>query len=118
MVTKMENVDIGKVEKVVIRLVRILKSRQYAFRGTTSLVLQGIKMNVSDIDIICDKETALDCNRILGKYLIEAVEYKVSKEFKSYFGKYKVDGIFVEIMGEWQIKDNKGWEDGMLITRF
>lgn len=99
-------------EEVVLFLAKELKNFRYAFRGTASLVLQGIEMNVEDIDIVGDKEMALACNNLLAGYLIEEVTFKESEKFKSYFGKFAVKGIPVEIMGEWQIKDTKGrWSE-------
>jgi hypothetical protein len=69
-------------------------------------------MNVEDIDIVGDKEMALVCNGLLAEYLIEEVAFKESDKFKSYFGKFEIKGIPVEIMGEWQIKDTKGkWSE-------
>lgn len=104
--------DIENVKKVALRLNNLFKKRQFAFRGTTSLVFQGIDMKVQDIDIICDKKTATYCNKLLKKYLQEPVSYKVSNQFKSYFGKFVVDEILVEVYGEWQIKDKKGkWSE-------
>ncbi len=91
-------------EKTIIFLAKALKDYQYAIRGTASLVLQGFEMNVDDIDILCDKKTALACNEIFKDYLLEKVEFKISDKFKSYFGKFKINGVDVEVMGEWQIK--------------
>jgi hypothetical protein len=96
------------LEKNVLFLAKVLAGQQYAFRGTTSLVLQGIKMNVDDIDILTDKPTALACNQLLADFISEEVAYKESPQFKSFFGKFQVNGILVEVMGEWQIKDKKG----------
>ncbi len=94
--------------EVILWLANKLNGTQYAFRGTTSLVLQGLDMNVSDIDILTNKETALACNEIFKDYLVEKIEYKESDKFKSYYGKLKVKGVDIEIYGEWQIKDTKG----------
>ncbi len=94
--------------KVVLILAERLKGLRFAIRGTAGLVLQGLEMNVDDIDVLTDKETALACNDLLAEYLIEEVAFKESAKFKSYFGKFEIEGVPVEIMGEWQIKDNKG----------
>jgi len=100
------------VGKTVLLLADLLYSRQYAFRGTVSLVLQGLEMNVDDIDIVCDKETALSCNKILSRFLIERVAFRESPKFRSYFGKFSVNNVPVEVMGEWEIKDGKGkWSE-------
>lgn len=95
-------------EKTLVLLARLLTNYQYAFRGTASLVLQGIRMNVADIDILADKKTALACNQLLKDYLTEAVSLKESSRFKSWFGKFSVNQIPVEVMGEWRIKNQKG----------
>lgn len=67
-------------------------------------------MGLDDIDILCDAQTALNANSKLSEYLVEKVTFKESPKFKSYFGKFLVDGVKVEIMGNWQIfSDKKGW---------
>lgn len=96
-----------KFEETILLLANILRNYQYAFRGTASLLLQKIEMNVDDIDILCDRKTALVCNELLKDFLLEEVSYKESDKFKSYFGKFKINNIPVEVMGEWQIKDAK-----------
>lgn len=94
--------------KTVLFLAKVFGKRRYAFRGTTSLVLQGLDMNVDDIDVLTDKKTALDSNNLLKEYLIEEVVFKESDKHKSYFGKFNVNGIQVEVMGNWQVKSPKG----------
>lgn len=95
-------------EKVILLLARKLKNTRYAFRGTASLVLQGLDMIALDIDITGDKEMAMACNDLLAEYLVEEVSYKESEKYKSYFGKFKIEEIPVEVMAELQIKDTKG----------
>ena len=95
-------------EKTIIFLAQTLGDFQYAIRGTAGLVLQGLEMNVDDIDLLCDRETAEVCNDLLAEYVLEEVAYQESPKFKSYFGKLKINGILVEVMGKWQIKDPKG----------
>jgi hypothetical protein len=84
----------------------------YAIRGTTSLVLQGLDMGLEDIDILCDGPTAVKANDLLKEYLVKSVEYSESSKFKSYFGEFNINGVKVEIMGDWQIKTTKGiWSE-------
>jgi hypothetical protein len=85
-----------------------LKDTNYAIRGTASLVLQKIDMNVDDIDVVGDSKMALACNEIFKEYLIKPVAYSESPKFKSYFGQFEINGIKIEIMGDWQIKNPKG----------
>jgi len=102
----------GRVPKnflpTLLLISKLLNRRKFAFRGTTSLILQGLDMVANDIDILCDKDTALASNFLLQDYLVEDISLKKSKQFKSYFGKFTINKIPVEIYGEWQIKDTKG----------
>jgi hypothetical protein len=95
-------------ESTIIFLAKVLAGRSYAFRGTTSLVLQGYDMNVDDIDILCDKDTSLDANSLLKDYLVKEVVFSETNNFRSYFGSFFVNGVKVEVMGNWEIKDPKG----------
>lgn len=81
-----------------------LAGHNYAIRGTTSLILQGLDFKEDDIDILCDEETALFLN----------LPYSESKQFKSYFGKI---GDNIEAYGNWQIKNPKGeWSEILVPT--
>lgn len=93
---------------IIIIAQRLGKNRKWAIRGTTSLLLQGIQMKAEDIDILCDKKTALECNRLFEEYLIQKVSFRKTKKFTSYFGKFQINQVTVEIMGEWKIKSPKG----------
>lgn len=105
-----KNLSKSEIEKVVVTMAKRLKNRKYAIRGTASIILQDIDMIADDIDIISDKKTALYCNKALKEYLVRKVVYSKSEKMKSYFGKFNIRGVKVEIMGEWQIKtDKKGW---------
>lgn len=97
-----------KFEKTLSFLAKKLAGRQYAIRGTAGLVLQGFDFNVDDIDILSNRQTAVDCNRLLKNYLKDEVDFKESAKFKSYFGRFEINDVLVEVMGEWQIKDAKG----------
>ncbi len=101
--------SLSVVQKNVVKMIaEKFKNKQYAIRGTASLVLQNIEMNVADVDVICDSETAILANVVFSNYSIDSVSLKESSQFKSYFGKFKIDGVDVEFMGDWQIKDKKG----------
>jgi DNA polymerase-1 len=103
-----KNLSKEEVERIVIKVAKKLKNKQYAIRGTASMVLQGLDMGVDDIDMIADKKTSLLMNKLFKDNLVEEVEYKESEKFKSYYGKIVIDEILIEVMGEFQVKDTKG----------
>lgn len=84
---------------------------QYAFRGTTSLVLQGLDMGLQDIDILANQETAYSIDRGLAEFVVSPLKYSESAQHKSYFGQYKIGDIPIEIMGDWQIKSAGDWSE-------
>jgi len=97
-----------RFEETVLLLAGKLRNRCYAFRGTVSLVLQGLDMNVDDIDILADQKTALASNRLLKEFLVKKTVFSQSDRFKSFFGQFCLNDVPVEVMGNWQIKDLKG----------
>ncbi|OGM31431.1 hypothetical protein A2630_01410 [Candidatus Woesebacteria bacterium RIFCSPHIGHO2_01_FULL_44_10] len=114
----------GEIKKVAKKIAQKLAGKQYAIRGTASLKLQGYEMGVDDIDVLADKDTALAANKILKDFLVEKVAYKKLDQFKSYFGKFVIDEILVEVYGDWWVgkkfynaSDNEVIEvDGIRLT--
>ncbi|HLE48964.1 MAG TPA: 5'-3' exonuclease H3TH domain-containing protein [Patescibacteria group bacterium] len=96
--------DKDAIVMLVVRIAKALEGKQYAIRGTASMVLQGLDMGVEDIDVVADKDTSLLMNELFKKELIEEVKYSESEKYKSYFGKFNLDNVLVEVMGEWQIR--------------
>lgn len=77
--------------------------------GSLSLVLQGAKIKPNDIDILTDKEGALKCNEIFEKYIKKAVEWNQTEIFDSFFGKFQINDVEVEIMGDLKVKEGNKW---------
>lgn len=94
--------DVTTVTKVLLSKI---PPDKWAIRGSVGLTLQGIKLNMDDIDIVCDAKTALAANEALADYIVEGVHLKTSGKFKSYYGNFLVKGVQVEFMGDWQIKN-------------
>lgn len=88
-----------------------LSGVKYAVRGTASLVLQGFDFKAVDIDIITDKNGALEIGERLKKYVVNPVKYNETEQYKSYIGSFKIEDKEVEVYGDWFIKDKKGiWQ--------
>ncbi len=94
-----------------ILIIARLKNEKYAIRGTASLVLQKFDFKVEDIDIICDENCSNKINNIFKEYIIKPVKFSESPKYKSFFGELNIDGVKIEIMGNYQIKTKKGWSE-------
>jgi len=94
----------------------------WAVTGSLGFALQGMDVDVHDIDIQTDKSGAYEIERRFSRYVVRNVEFSSSGKIRSYFGELSVNGIKVEIMGDIQKYLPDGtWEDPIDIcskTRF
>lgn len=106
-----KNLSKSDIESVVLMITKKLGDRQYAIRGTSGMILQGLDMGVDDIDVVADEKTALLFNDLFKKEVQKRVEYSESDKFKSYYGKFVINGISLEVMGQWQIRKGEDWSE-------
>jgi hypothetical protein len=83
----------------------------WALTGSTSMALQGMPLEVHDIDIQTDKIGAYELDRILSDYAVVPVRFLLSERIHSHFGEFIIDGIEVEVMGDMEkLLDDGNWE--------
>mgnify|MGYP001573404185 CR=1 FL=1 len=101
-------------ENTVVDIARRLSDSNvpYCFIKSSSLALQGLPVNPNDIDILTTAEGAYNLQRALQPQgnLVREVQYSTDGMFGSYFGRLNIDGIPVEIIGEFTEKHSKGWK--------
>jgi hypothetical protein len=104
---------------------RIITSRledcpqPWVITGSLGMALQGVPLDVNDIDIQTDQAGAYEIERCLIVYVVQPVRYLASERIRSYLGQLDVDGVKVEIMGAIQKKlDDQGWEDPVEVERY
>ena len=84
----------------------------WAVTGSLGLALQGMDVEIHDIDIQTDKSGAYEIERLFPRYVVRNIEFLSSDEIRSYFGELNIDGEKVEIMGNIQKRLPDGsWED-------
>jgi hypothetical protein len=72
--------------------------------GSLSLALQGINVEPHDIDVLTDRQGAFRINAMLKKYEKKAVEYAETEKVSSFFGIFEIQGVKVEVMGDYREK--------------
>jgi hypothetical protein len=77
--------------------------------GTASLALQGVDIQPHDIDIISTKEDTFKIGEILKEFEIQPVKFGRTHLFESYMGVYEIDGLKVEVMGDFKEKRDNEW---------
>lgn len=72
---------------------------EWALTGSLGLALQGMNVEVHDIDVQTDEAGVYEIERRLADYVVKPVLYKSSERMRSRMGKLSIEGVTVEIMG-------------------
>ncbi len=89
-----ENLDVIK------KIFPLIKNYKWVLIGSTNLALQGIEVEAKDIDLLTNEKNAYLIGEALEKYAIETVHFKHTDIFDSHYGKFIIDGIELEIIGD------------------
>jgi len=107
--------------KVLQEIVSRLKDSpmNWVVTGSLGMALQGVPIEVHDIDIQTDRDSAYEIERCLAEYVVEPVRYSESERICSHLGVLEIHGVKVEIMGDIQKYLNHGtWEEPVKIERY
>jgi len=84
----------------------------WAVTGSLSFALQGMPIEVHDIDIQTDEEGVYEIEQLFSEFVIRKVRFSSTGKIRSHFGALMIDGIKVDIMGDIQKKIEDGtWEN-------
>jgi hypothetical protein len=107
--------------EVLRKIVTRLKGNpvNWVVTGSLGMALQGVPVEIHDIDIQTDKDGAYEIERCFTEYVVKSVHYSESVRIRSHFGALEIDGIKVEIMGDVQKRlDDKGWETSVKVESY
>jgi len=91
----------------------------WALTGSLSLALQGVPVQVNDIDVETDKAGAYEVERLFSEFVHRKVAYSSAGRIRSHFGVLMIDGVKVEIMGDVQKRSTDGtWEKPADLERY
>lgn len=91
----------------------------WVITGSLGMALQGVPVEVHDIDIQTDRDGAYEIERRLSEFVKQPVRYAAAERIRSHLGQLDIDGIKVEIMGEVQKRlDDQSWEEPVDVERY
>jgi hypothetical protein len=91
----------------------------WAVTGSLGMALQGMSMEVHDIDIQTDRAGAYEIEMRLSSLVSKKVAFSEAANIRSHFGELCVNGIRVEIMGDIQKRLEDGsWEEPVDPARY
>jgi hypothetical protein len=91
----------------------------WAITGSFGMALQGMDMDVHDIDLQTDQRGAYEIESRFSAYVVTPVHYRSSERIRSYLGALAIDDIKVEIMGAIQKRiDEHRWEEIVKVEKY
>ena len=83
------------------------------------MALQGMDIEIHDIDIQTSQKGAYEIEALYLKYVVKPVQYLMSERIHSHFGILKIDGVKVEIMGGIQkLSNGQAWEEPVKVEQY
>jgi Aminoglycoside-2''-adenylyltransferase len=83
----------------------------WAVTGSCGFALQGLDVDVHDIDLQTDRDGAYAIERAFADKSTRKVVFSESERIRSHFGALEIGGVVVEIMGDLQKRlDDGAWE--------
>ena len=80
--------------------------------GSFAFAIQGIPVEVHDIDIQTDEKGAYQIEQGFSEFVTKNVIFSSGERIRSHFGALEIDGIKVEIMGDIQkMFDDGTWDN-------
>jgi hypothetical protein len=91
----------------------------WVITGSLGMALQGMELEIHDIDIQTDQRGACEIESVFSDYVVSAVHYAESERIRSHLGALEIDGVKVEIMGDIQkLLEDQKWEDPVPIEKY
>jgi hypothetical protein len=105
------------LRKLVLRLEGC--THDWVVTGSVGMALQGMPVEVHDIDLQTDRKGAYEIERLLKEYVVEPVRYRESNRIRSHLGKLEIESIRMEIIGDVQKRiDESAWEAPVTVEAY
>ena len=113
------------VQKPYLAVLQIIYERlrdasvEWVVTGSLGMALQGMRLEVHDIDLQTDEIGAYEIEKRFAKYIVRPVGHVVSERIRSHFGILEIEGVKVEIMGALQKRlEGRQWEVPVEVTAY
>lgn len=72
----------------------------WAITGSMGMAIQGMDLEIHDIDLQSDREGAYEIQNLFPEYITERVKLLERDVTRSHFGRMEIMGVQVELMGD------------------
>lgn len=95
------------------------KNLNWALVGSFGLAIRGAPVEPKDVDVMTDRTGAYRIGQLFSDSVTSPVSFRSSDTIESHFGELNVDGVKVEIMGDFRIRlQSGGWHGPPDFGRF
>ncbi len=100
---------------VLREIVTQLDAHSVAYKvvGGTSMALHGVPVAVSDIDLEMTPQDTYRFQALFEDSVIKPVEFCHDDVYRSHFGRFNFDGVWVEVMGDLHRREGEAWLPSM-----
>ncbi len=88
----------------------------YRIVGGVALVLHGVPIRTTDIDVETDQAGAYSVQELFPDRVVLPVDWRESESYRSHFGRLDFGGVQVEIMGQIERRDGSKWVNTAVCT--
>lgn len=81
----------------------------YTVVGGAAVALHGVPELVDDLDLDVGVEDAYRCESLFEAETLEPVAWREGEQYRSHFGRFDVDGVTVEVMGDLHRREDDTW---------
>lgn len=81
----------------------------YTLVGGASAALHGVPVPVNDLDIETDAEDAYRFQALFADHVVEPVALRENEIYRSHFGRFDLDGVAVEVIGDLHRREGEHW---------
>lgn len=93
-------------------------SVNWAITGSLGLALQGVPVEIHDIDLLTDEAGAYAIEQRLAEFVTREVSHRVDQKIRSHFGVLTINGVRVEIIGDAETRRSDGkWQEPWDLTQ-
>jgi ribosomal protein S18 acetylase RimI-like enzyme len=106
--------------KVLGKIYEALKGSNinWAVTGSLSFALQGVPVEIHDIDIQTDRVGAYEIEQRFSDSVVKKIRFSSADRIRSHFGALLIDRVRVEVMGDIQkLSEDGTWEDPVELDR-
>jgi hypothetical protein len=82
---------------------------EYKVVGGASAALHSLPLPVKDLDLEVSAEAAYRFQQFFQSYTIQPVALSESPDYRSHFGKFELDGLKIDVMGDLHRREGDRW---------